>query len=367
MVIDSLVNAGAQRQFVNLAIGLSEKQHNVKIFMYHPKYDLLPELEQAGIEYVECKKKGRFDFRPVYKLYQEARLFAPAVVISFLRTPSVYAELVSIFVPKFKLIVSERSNVFGNALSLGDVASGYAHYISDHVTSNSHDYKNHLVKRVPWLKKKTSVIYNGVNSKFLEAYRKNTVSKEKGLTKFVVVSARCESAKGALILALALKELHQQGAIDFSVDWIGGVNFDSDYVQSVVAVLAENNLTEHWNWSGKVADVSVVLPHYDALVSSSLREGVSNSTCEAMAIGLPVLVSDISDNAEIVQSGVQGFVFKSGDASALCQCLLSYMQLDFSQRLQMSKLANVRAIELFTMTKLINDWEALCQSLVGDA
>jgi glycosyltransferase involved in cell wall biosynthesis len=52
---------------------------------------------------------------------------------------------------------------------------------------------------------------------------------------------------------------------------------------------------------GKVIDVDEYLEAADCFVSASLSEGLPNSVIEALAWGLPIILSDIPEHREIQQ------------------------------------------------------------------
>jgi glycosyltransferase involved in cell wall biosynthesis len=58
-------------------------------------------------------------------------------------------------------------------------------------------------------------------------------------------------------------------------------------------------------------------------VSTSLSDaGIAASTAEAMACGLPVVITDFGDNGRWVKNGEGGFLFRPGDHEALAQAIV---------------------------------------------
>ncbi len=67
----------------------------------------------------------------------------------------------------------------------------------------------------------------------------------------------------------------------------------------------------------------------DLYVSPSHVDGSSVSLLEAMACGLPSIVSDIPANLEWIQDGLNGWVFPDGDPEALTCIILAAAQQDW--------------------------------------
>jgi L-malate glycosyltransferase len=83
-------------------------------------------------------------------------------------------------------------------------------------------------------------------------------------------------------------------------------------------------VAERVTFPGQVSQVD--LPRFyhaaELYVSASHTDGSSISLLEALACGLPALVSDIPGNREWVEQGVQGWLFPDGDKDALAQAIL---------------------------------------------
>ena len=60
----------------------------------------------------------------------------------------------------------------------------------------------------------------------------------------------------------------------------------------------------------------------DLYISASHSDGSSVSLMEALACGVPVLISDIAGNREWITQGKEGWLFKDGDERALTMSIL---------------------------------------------
>jgi len=91
--------------------------------------------------------------------------------------------------------------------------------------------------------------------------------------------------------------------------WIVGPIIEDGEWDHVQKKIDENS---HWiRYWGEVphAEMGPIYQSADVVLNTSLAEGQSSAILEAMAMGIPVLVSDIAGNREIVQHGKTGFLY----------------------------------------------------------
>lgn len=88
------------------------------------------------------------------------------------------------------------------------------------------------------------------------------------------------------------------------------------------AILAPVMDRVHFGGQVPQADLPRYYHQADLFVSPSHVDGSPVSLLEAMACGLPVLVSDIPANREWVEHGVNGWLFPDGDVNALTSALI---------------------------------------------
>jgi len=89
-------------------------------------------------------------------------------------------------------------------------------------------------------------------------------------------------------------------------------------------ILTDGGVLERVHFGGQVSQSE--LPRYyqmaDLYISASHVDGSSVSLMEALACGLPALVSDIPANQEWVAEGVNGWLFPDGNVDALSAAIL---------------------------------------------
>jgi len=90
------------------------------------------------------------------------------------------------------------------------------------------------------------------------------------------------------------------------------------------AFIAMHGLTTHVILPGRVANEQLSAYHRssDVYVSTTRSDGSSISLLEAMACGRPAIVPDAYGNPEWVTSGENGFLYSSGNATALAEKVL---------------------------------------------
>lgn len=86
---------------------------------------------------------------------------------------------------------------------------------------------------------------------------------------------------------------------------------------------------------GHQADVVPWLRRARLFVMASASEGLPFALIEAMCVGLVPVVTDVGTIGEVVASGVNGALYRPGDAAALAQHVLSY--LDAPHRLSAAR------------------------------
>lgn len=106
---------------------------------------------------------------------------------------------------------------------------------------------------------------------------------------------------------------------------------------------------------GHCDDVAGLLPTCDVLVLPSAQDGFGLVVLEAMACGLPVIVSDRVGAADCVEEGKNGFVFPFGDKEALADRLKWFMA-------EPSRAAGMREAAVETARR--HSWEAYGQRLL---
>lgn len=168
------------------------------------------------------------------------------------------------------------------------------------------------------------VIHNGVDvDHFSNRFRLDAIAalrRDHGFLESDYVVGLCaymrpEKAHGDLLAAAA--RAHARG-VALKCLLIG----DGPERQAIERTIAALGLGRHVAITGLMADVRLGLAACDVLVIASRHETFSIAALESMAMGKPIVMTDVGGASEQVTQGVSGYLYRSGDVDALTDCLV---------------------------------------------
>jgi glycosyltransferase involved in cell wall biosynthesis len=140
------------------------------------------------------------------------------------------------------------------------------------------------------------------------------------------------------------------------------VGRDDGIRHSLEKMCAVKGLDKNVKFLGSRTDIPALLRVSDIGILCSHQEGFSNAILEAMAAGLPMVVTDAGGNREAVEDGVTGLVVPIHEPLSLGKAILRLAK-DQQLAKRMGKQAKLRAQERFSLETCVSRYDALYESL----
>lgn len=235
--------------------------------------------------------------------------------------------------------------------------------MADRVFSVSIQLRDMLARRTGFPSRKIAVIHNGVDTERFrpDASAGRQFRAERGIAdgEFCIgCVGRLNRIKDYPTMLRAAEVFSQSGAA-WRLFIVGGGE-ELGALEEFAAALPALNGRVHF--LGAIDRVPEFLNAMDAYVLPSLCEGISNSLLEAMAAGLPVVVSDTGGNPEVVVDRESGLLFPVGDFQRLAD-QLSELQSRRELRGQLGQQALRRVREQFSLSAMVERYEEMYGSL----
>ena len=149
--------------------------------------------------------------------------------------------------------------------------------------------------------------------------------------------------KGLDRILTALQKLSESGCSDFLWHYIG----DGRDYQQLQAKIEEFGLQEKVVCYGQMNNPLVILKQMDCFVLASRYEGKPVSVTEAMALGIPCIVTEYASAREQIADGEEGIVTENSE-DGVCKAFKAVMenpsQLD-TYRMNMKDISNSDEIQ----------------------
>lgn len=319
-LIRSLYCGGQERQLILLSKGLSECGHDVVIATFYSGGPLENDLWNTKVRVRPLNKWGRWDvFGFLSRLIKVVREERPDVLHGYLFTPNLIVTILKLFFPTMRVVWGIRcSNLdFDDWLArLSFKVNCWLSRFPDAIIANSHAGRDHHVA-FGFPAEKTVVIPNGIDT---ERFRPDPVARQQvrsewGISeheKLIGLVGRLDPMKDhPTFLKAAALVANKQNDVQFVC--VGGG--PHGYLATLQTLAKRLGLEERLRWVGAREDMPAVYNALDIAVSSSYTEGLSNVIGEAMACGVPCVVTDVGDSAWVV--GDTGEVVPPKDPVAL--------------------------------------------------
>lgn len=235
-----------------------------------------------------------------------------------------------------------RGPVFGSIL--GNIN---LHFIRkfDYVIACSTSVSNYLKT----LNLKSETIRNSIDVKAIRKNGFTPKSNPNNTKSFITISSKLKGKNiEFLLMSFTKPELSKYNL------------FIAGYVDLKVQQEFENYSNIHF--LGHISNLNEYLFSCDFFISSSLHEGMPNAVLEALALGTPVILSDIPPHKEILnqQDEIIGVIFKNNSFESLNKNLNHLLSLEYKN---LSEKCTEAMLNSFSVVKMAEEYSNLFLSI----
>lgn len=138
-----------------------------------------------------------------------------------------------------------------------------------------------------------------------------------------------------------------------------------DRNHELVEVMESSGISDQVRFLGQRTDIAKIMAELDIVTSSSWSESFPNVIGEAMACGIPCVVTDVGASSLIV--GKTGIVVPPRDPNALAQGCEQLIDAGEEGRRTLGRAARARIVERFSLAYVARAYENLYETIVVGA
>lgn len=289
--------------------------------------------------YLKVLKRGRFQ---VVQTFFEDAIFVGFLGKAFSRG-------------RHALVVSRRD------LGLGSDEPSYHRFFKkvkpwvlrsvDGIATNAQAIKRHIERYEGVAPEKIQVIANGLELPTAPGEKPSLFREHPGDLWIGIVA----NLKPVKRIDLFLKALASLKSPEMGRQIRGVVLGEGRLRSELTELAAELGIADRVHFVGATNDVNDYLQHIDIGVLCSDKEGLSNALLEYMACGLPVVVTAVGGNGELVDES-NGICVPAGDHEALC-CALARLLSCEPLRKELGERSRDKVRSSSTWEAIMPQWE----------
>ena len=222
----------------------------------------------------------------------------------------------------------------------------------DHAVLTVCTYGKEVLERGGVARDKIRIVFNGVDAPSAPV-RDRSVLKEFGIgdeEKVITILTRFSEEKGVPFLLRSIARLKEQTSVPFRLLLVGtGPDFDRDK-----ALIPELGIGDKVVLTGFRTDTARLLAASDIYLNSSSSEAMSFAILEALGAGLPLVLTHVGGNPELVNTGeICGILAPYGDEDAYAGAIAKLLE-DDALRARYAAAARAKAEGEFDLYTLLD-------------
>ncbi|HOL83651.1 MAG TPA: glycosyltransferase family 4 protein, partial [Caldisericia bacterium] len=290
-------------------------------------------LIELGCNYVETNLDRRsmnpFKDLNLVKQYETiVKKIRPNIIISYTIKPNIYGSYVA---KKYKIpiiiTVTGLGSGFNNNNTKWLVERMYRHACKNAYTiffQNEANYNYFIENKIAKKDKSKIIPGSGVN---LEKFKPMEKTKEDGIVRFLFI--------GRIMKEKGIEEYLK--AAEYIADKYSNVEFQilGSFEEEKYKEIILNNNNSKIKYLGVSYDVRNEIKEIDCIINPTYHEGMSNVLLEGAAMAKPLLASNVPGCREIVDNGVNGYLFEPKNETSLIKTIEKFLSQNESDRIRM--------------------------------
>ncbi len=365
-LLDSLNVGGTETQAVELALRLPPSRYRITMGCLRAEGPLLEKLKGSAVRVQEFHPKGGLDSPS--GIYQVLRLAAYLRREKFdvVHTHDLWSNLMGVTAARLAAvpaIISSRRDLAHFDWYQGRRRRWLRRIqnLSSIVLANATPIRDALIAEDGFAPEKLRVIHNGVDTAKFQRAKSDRhrlfPGMEDGKLAILVGNMHSDVKGHPWLIAAAPSVVKEFPNTRFV--FAGDGDCRSSFEGQVAALGMERNFI----FLGRRADIPELLASCDIALLPSRAEGLPNAVLEYMAAGLPVIVSDVGGNAELVKDNVTGLLVPAEDSSSLADAVLRLLR-DPDLAREIAHNGQTMAIQNFSFERLVQEVDELYTELL---
>jgi len=343
---------GGEQWVITTGAGLRDRRHRVWI-CGRPESRLLEAASKAGLDTLALPFHGDFDPSLTWKMRRFLRSEAIDVLVCNFNRDVRVAGLAGRLARTPAIILRCGLNLINERLR-------YVlpiRWLTDGVITNTESIRRPFVQGYGLPEDFVTVVYNGVDQP--DHLTPEPLCEEYGSSNVILSAGRLTGQKGFDVLIQAAGEMGSRR--DDFVVLIAGDGGLENQLQDQIAAL---DLQRVVHLIGFRSPLAPALAGATVFVLPSRYEGMPHVLIEAMAVGTPVVATDVNGSAELIPDKQFGLLVPPDDAASLAGAIERYLD-DPALARDTADAAQARVLRQFTVEAMVDGVESLFERTVG--